>query len=149
MKNAVEWFEAYGVSHKNKTNIIIHKFCVPLIFFSILALFFVVPTPEVLASHPFINWASLLALCGWIFYFSLGLRVLSLMVVQTVIFYTIVLYLDQYFNVGVIGGAIFVSAWILQFVGHKIEGKKPSFLDDISFLFIGPAWVFRQLIGYK
>ena len=35
----------------------------------------------------------------------------------------------------------FIIAWIGQFVGHKIEGKKPSFFEDIQFLLIGPAWL--------
>ena len=39
---------------------------------------------------------------------------------------------------------IFIISWILQFIGHKIEGKKPSFIKDIQFLLIGPAW----LLGY-
>ena len=37
--------------------------------------------------------------------------------------------------------AVFVVAWIAQFVGHKIEGRKPSFLTDLTYLLIGPAWV--------
>jgi uncharacterized membrane protein YGL010W len=37
--------------------------------------------------------------------------------------------------------AIFVVAWIGQFIGHKIEGKKPSFFDDLRFLLIGPLFV--------
>jgi uncharacterized membrane protein YGL010W len=36
---------------------------------------------------------------------------------------------------------IFTGAWIGQFVGHKIEGKKPSFFKDLQFLLIGPAWL--------
>jgi uncharacterized membrane protein YGL010W len=48
------------------------------------------------------------------------------------------------FNAGVLAlwaVGIFVVAWIGQFVGHKIEGKKPSFLEDLQFLLIGPAWL--------
>lgn len=37
--------------------------------------------------------------------------------------------------------AVFIITWILQFVGHKIEGKKPSFLKDLQFLLIGPIWL--------
>ncbi len=37
--------------------------------------------------------------------------------------------------------AVFAGAWVGQFVGHKIEGKKPSFLKDVQFLLIGPAWL--------
>jgi uncharacterized membrane protein YGL010W len=40
---------------------------------------------------------------------------------------------------------IFVIAWIIQFIGHKVEGKKPSFLKDIQFLMIGPAWLMHFL----
>jgi len=40
---------------------------------------------------------------------------------------------------------VFVVAWIAQFVGHKLEGRKPSFLTDITYLLIGPAWVLAKL----
>ena len=47
---------------------------------------------------------------------------------------------------------IFVIAWIGQFIGHKIEGKKPSFVEDLQFLLIGPAWLLSFIykkIGIK
>ena len=40
---------------------------------------------------------------------------------------------------------IFVVAWIGQFIGHKIEGKKPSFFEDLQFLLIGPMWLLADL----
>ncbi len=36
---------------------------------------------------------------------------------------------------------VFVAAWILQFIGHAVEGKRPSFFKDVQFLMIGPAWL--------
>ena len=47
---------------------------------------------------------------------------------------------------------IFIVAWIGQFIGHKIDGKKPSFLEDIQFLLIGPLWLLSFIyskIGIK
>ncbi|MCJ8276003.1 MAG: DUF962 domain-containing protein, partial [Bdellovibrionales bacterium] len=41
--------------------------------------------------------------------------------------------------------AVFVLAWVGQFIGHKIEGQKPSFLEDVQFLLIGPLWVIKDL----
>jgi uncharacterized membrane protein YGL010W len=41
--------------------------------------------------------------------------------------------------------AVFVGAWILQFIGHKIEGKKPSFFEDIQYLWVGPLFVLSKL----
>jgi uncharacterized membrane protein YGL010W len=40
-----------------------------------------------------------------------------------------------------LGIGVFVVAWIGQFIGHKIEGKKPSFFTDLAYLLIGPTWV--------
>jgi uncharacterized membrane protein YGL010W len=37
--------------------------------------------------------------------------------------------------------AVFVVAWVGQFAGHRIEGKKPSFVEDVRFLLVGPAWL--------
>lgn len=42
---------------------------------------------------------------------------------------------------------VFVGAWVMQFVGHKIEGKKPSFLEDIQYLWVGPLFVLSRLFG--
>ena len=49
--------------------------------------------------------------------------------------------------------AVFVLAWIGQFIGHKIEGKKPSFMKDLQFLLVGPMWLMHFVykkagIGY-
>ena len=41
---------------------------------------------------------------------------------------------------------IFVLSWVGQFIGHKIEGKKPSFLDDVKFLLIGPIWLLHFIL---
>jgi len=41
---------------------------------------------------------------------------------------------------------IFIISWTGQFIGHKIEGKKPSFLDDIKFLLIGPIWLLHFIL---
>jgi len=41
---------------------------------------------------------------------------------------------------------VFVVAWVAQFVGHKIEGKKPSFLTDLAYLLIGPAWIVAKIM---
>ena len=40
---------------------------------------------------------------------------------------------------------VFLVAWVFQFIGHKIEGQRPAFFDDLRFLAIGPGWVLAQL----
>jgi uncharacterized membrane protein YGL010W len=124
----------YSESHLNHTNEIIHFICVPVIVFTLLGL--------VWAIHPLAAVA--VTLVSLVYYFTLSppfaigmllmaavmLGLLSLMPGPTVLPLSI---------------AIFVLAWIGQFIGHKIEGKKPSFLDDLRFLLIGPLFVLSFL----
>ena len=167
-----DWFDAYSVSHQNKINKIIHWICIPLIFWSIIALFSLIPHGYLdIFNHPLLNslthWGTILILLGLIFYIRLsfnifiGMMLLSACVLID-IHYTVYLFdLNRYcglFANSSIDGRIFllyssiivfIFAWILQFIGHKIEGKKPSFFQDIQFLLIGPAWllgfIYRKL----
>jgi uncharacterized membrane protein YGL010W len=141
MRKVDELFERYGESHRNKVNEAIHWICVPLITWSVLAALW--------ALSPVAVWAGIgLAL---VFYAWLSLpiaagvaAVLALMVLP------LPLLGSDALMAAVI---VFVLAWIGQFIGHVIEGKKPSFFEDVKFLMVGPAWllgfVYRRLgIGY-
>jgi uncharacterized membrane protein YGL010W len=149
MKTLNEWFEEYGISHKNLTNKKIHYICVPLIFFSVVGLFMSIPNQilEPLASiHPICaNWAFIIVLFTLFFYFRLS----AVMGLKMLIFTTICLIgnyiIAQELPLLWFSIALFTVGWIGQFYGHKIEGKKPSFIKDLQFLLIGPAWVIHSL----
>lgn len=143
MKTADQWFEEYAESHQNPTNKTIHWICVPLIFWSILGLFFVIPVPD---SLPWFNWSYVLILVSLLFYLRLSLNLFVGIVLFTLVCLSILYLLDQSgYPIFYIAISIFVLAWIGQFIGHKIEGKKPSFFKDLQFLLIGPAWLMHFL----
>ncbi len=148
MKTMQDWFDAYGVSHVNKTNKAIHWICVPLIFFSIIGLLSLIPLGFLSEALPievqgFVHVGTVLILIGMLFFvqksvsIALGMSVVSLAILGLV----------NMLNAGLpemawlIYTSIFVLAWIGQFIGHNIEGAKPSFFDDLKFLMIGPAWL--------
>ena len=138
------WLDDYGVSHQNPTNKKIHWVCVPGIFWSIIGLLWVIPQPAFMATLPWLNWATLGLLVIIGFYIRLSFPLMLGMVAFTVLCYLSLAWLQSL--IGVVGVlvtsiAVFVVLWIGQFVGHHIEGKKPSFFEDIQFLMIGPAWV--------
>lgn len=143
MKTASEWIDEYGESHQNHTNKLIHWVCVPAIFWSVALILWAIPTPAVMQQIPYLNWATLALILVMVFYVMTSVR----LSIGMFLFSTLVLWLTYWVDthlalpVWQVGLAIFVVAWILQFVGHKIEGKKPSFFQDIAFLLIGPAWV--------
>jgi uncharacterized membrane protein YGL010W len=139
MKPLEQWLQEYSVSHQNKTNQLIHKLCVPLIFFSILGMLWDWQYQGIRVTY-------VVVALGMIFYFRLSTKVALLMLLQLTVFFAILFFWsEQQVSIFLPNLVIFVLAWIGQFLGHKIEGKKPSFFEDLQFLLIGPIWVFSFL----
>jgi len=147
MRNIDSLLLEYGESHQNKTNKLIHWFCVPAIFFSVVGLIFSIPSGFLAVQLPFLgdyaNWASLTLFLMLVYYISLS----PALTFGMLLFSAFCLFLANYLAItfpgmlAYISLNIFVLAWIVQFYGHKIEGKIPSFLKDVQFLMIGPAWL--------
>jgi len=120
----------YAESHRHPTNELIHMVCVPVIVFSLLGILWSV--------HPLLALAASAAALYYYYRlsppFAAGMLALVLPMLA-------LLALMPPMTVLPLSIAVFVVAWIGQFIGHKIEGKKPSFLDDLRFLLIGPLFV--------
>jgi len=134
----------YGESHQNVTNKTIHWICVPLIFFSMVGMVASIPSSsiqELFGSYA--NWATIVMVLILIYYISLSVS----LSIGMGLFALACLYLANTIAFSglaplwMVSAIIFVLAWIGQFYGHKVEGKKPSFLKDLQFLLIGPAWL--------
>ena len=134
MKSVTEWFDEYSESHQNKTNKAIHWVCVPTILFSIIGIL----------AHFSALLTALLLLLSFVFYARLDLvlavAMAALLVVMAWLIYTLPVGVGFYIS-------LFVLAWIGQFYGHKVEGKKPSFFKDLQFLLIGPVWCMDAYLG--
>lgn len=146
MRKIDQLLSEYGESHQNATNKTIHWICVPAIFFSIVAMIASIPSDflqNVFGSVPLLNWASVLLVLVMIYYVSLSLPLSIGMLVFSLLCLLAIRALVKVFAtpLWLIALIIFVVAWIGQFYGHKIEGKKPSFFKDLQFLLIGPAWL--------
>lgn len=150
MKTLQQWFDDYSVSHQNETNIAIHYICVPLIYFSIVGLLASIPAGSLADVIPggipfFENWAFVVSIAVFLFYARLSIKMAVLMTLFTWLCLFVNLVIAEATNLVWVSLIIFVLAWIGQFYGHKIEGKKPSFSKDLQFLMIGPAWVMHKL----
>lgn len=136
----------YGVSHQNATNKTIHWICVPLIFFSIVGLIASIPSQGVQLvlgeGNPYAHWATVGLIVVTIYYVTLSISLsIGMALFGLVCLFVARLIADTGSPLWLVSVIIFVLAWIAQFYGHKVEGKKPSFLKDIQFLLIGPAWL--------
>jgi uncharacterized membrane protein YGL010W len=134
-----QWLSEYSVTHRHPINKKIHNICVPLIMLSTLGLLRSIPMPFesvwVRADLFF------LAAC-WIFYFSLNKTVGAFMMALSLGMVMVNVRIESTGYLLPFSIALFIVTWIGQFIGHKIEGKKPSFFEDLVFLLIGPLWVF-------
>ncbi len=124
----------YGQSHQNPTNEVIHFVAIPLIMLSLCGLMF--------ALHPWLAYAFIAA--SMVYYARLNWLFFGLMCAWSALIIGLLHAMGN--QVLLLSAAIFVGAWIAQFIGHKIEGKKPSFLEDIQYLWIGPLFVLSKLL---
>jgi len=153
MRSIEKLLMQYGESHQNKTNVMIHAIAVPSIYFVTLGLLWSIPVPEFIAQFS-VTWAHIIAIPVLYYYFSLSGPIGAAMTLLTIAcFGGVKLLLWFEISVWQFCLSLFVVMWVLQFVGHKIEGKKPSFLEDLRFLLVGPAWWWvhwlkRLNIGY-
>ena len=143
MKTMHSWLSEYGESHQNSVNKTIHWICVPSIFFSITGLLYTVKLPFHFPDGMPFNLAIFVLLAAIIYYFILSPTLWLGMALFGFICLEICKLIEDHVSFPLWGICIivFVVAWIGQFLGHKIEGKKPSFLKDLQFLLIGPAWL--------
>ena len=125
----------YSESHRHPRNEVIHFIAIPLIMLSLLGL--------LSAIHPWIAYAFVAA--SMVYYARLSLVFLLSMAVLSAVGLLLVHAMGD--RVLLISASIFVAAWIAQFVGHKIEGKKPSFFEDLQYLWVGPLFVLSHLFG--
>jgi uncharacterized membrane protein YGL010W len=154
MRTLEQWFEEYAVSHQNPKNKAMHYICVPAIYFSIVGLLMSIPSGIIASTlklnAPIIeNWAVVVLLFVLLFYMRLSVVMALKIAILSAICLVINYYIAQFAPLWIVAIVIFTIAWIGQFYGHNIEGKKPSFLKDIQFLMIGPAWVVDNLFSKK
>jgi uncharacterized membrane protein YGL010W len=147
MRSAAQWLDEYGESHRNPTNKRLHWICVPVIVWCGLGFLFYIPVPHGV-TLPFDSWASLLVL-GLIVYYallSLPLALAALPALAAMLWSVAALSRVSPVPLWVVCMALFVAAWVGQFIGHAIERKRPSFFKDLQFLLIGPLWLLADLL---
>lgn len=154
MRRIDELLDQYSSDHRNTTNQSIHLVCVPLIVWSVTALLWTIPVPGTwFLPGAFSAFAMFLA---WAYYWRLS-KTLSIGLLLCFVGSALLnRWIADTFGMQVLlftAIAVFVVAWIGQFIGHILEGHRPSFFTDLVFLLIGPLWTLRKLyqrigIGY-
>ena len=148
MRTVEQWFGEYGESHRNPRNELLHFICVPAIVLTVIGFLWSIPVPAAFTEiSPWLNWATIAIGAGhrsttsacrsrWELARPSGWASSRTSCVS---------WTRWPGRCGSPASSIFVVAWIGQFVGHAIEGKRPSFFKDLQFLLIGPLWLLGHL----
>ncbi len=143
MSNVDTWIDTYAVCHQNRTNKLLHYVCVPVIVLSLVGILWALPVPQAFVEiSPALNWGTCFMLASVVYYFILSLPLALGMLPFVLLITAILSWIDKSsWPLMQVSIALVVIAWIGQFIGHKIEGKKPAFFEDIQYLMIGPLWM--------
>ncbi len=146
MKTINQWLLEYSEDHQNKINSAIHKIAVPLIVTSLLGMLWCLPKPDIFQG--FLNWASIALVSALLYYVRLSLPFAAGMLAFGALQMSLFFWLEaQALPILPIMVTAFIVGWLLQFYGHSIEGRRPSFLTDLRYLLIGPLWVLASLFA--
>jgi len=153
MRTMQDWLDSYSNDHQNPTNQLFHWFCVPPIVWSVIALLWTIPVPATLFRPGTVAVTVMVLAFYWYWKHSHRLAIALLIAFALLGLITNLLY----YRLGAaslcwLAIGVFVVAWIGQFIGHQFEGRRPSFLTDLSYLLIGPAWLMAKLLrglGFK
>jgi len=154
-KELISWFDEYSLSHQNPTNILLHKICVPTITFTVYAMLWSLPIfpknirniisiDQVALLNPSLILVPILA-----FYWNLSPPMaISMATIFLVVIILLILMEKNHVRIFRLALILFIIAWIGQFIGHEIEGKKPAFFKDLQFLLIGPLWTLAHVFRF-
>jgi uncharacterized membrane protein YGL010W len=131
-----ELFREYASYHADRRNKVCHAVGIPLIVVGILRL------GHLVRLGPVIDLAAVAAVSLLIYYAALDLRGALISLVVFVILYFVAIRLSWQVSVGA-----FIFGWGFQFLGHKIEGTKPKFFENLIYLLIGPLYIFEEIFG--
>lgn len=150
MRTQQQFLKDYAASHRNPANQVIHFICVPIIFFATGGLLWVIPIGRWLGAHPDIAyWLNGATLVGvFVMWFYLKMSVASALAMTVWLALSVAGFVaiqDAGWSLLWISAGLWIFGWLAQLWGHKLEGAKPSFADDILFLLVGPLFVMHEL----
>jgi uncharacterized membrane protein YGL010W len=146
MRTLSNWLDEYGASHRNPLNERLHYICVPAIVLSVIGLLASLPVPRLWVALPWLDWAMVITALALLYYVSLSRALAAGVLVCFAVMFLIIHELRALpWPLWATSLSIFAIAWIGQFYGHAIEGKRPSFFKDVQFLLIGPLWLLAAL----
>jgi uncharacterized membrane protein YGL010W len=134
-------FADYATFHGTPGNKACHYVAVPLIVLTLFALLAQVELATVLGFT--VTLAEVVIVLVTVYYLTLDVTLALLMLAASILFAGAGRYIPP-----MIALALFVAAWVLQFIGHYVyEHRSPAFFRNLTHLLVGPLWVLAKATG--
>lgn len=145
MKTALDQLSTYAEYHRDRRNIATHLVGVPMI---VLAVIVLLSRPGIDVAGMPITPAIVAVVVSGIYYLRLDLELgMTLVLIHAVMAVAGAAVAAEGTALWLTAGiGLFVVGWIIQFVGHYYEGRKPAFVDDVMGLVIGPLFVLAEVV---
>ncbi len=146
-RSAFELLTLYAHYHRDRRNIVTHFVGVPMIVFGVGVL---LARPALMVGGLVLTPAWLVFVLTALWYLTRGELALGL---ATTLGVGLLMQMAHQVNGGTVaawlawGVGFFVVGWLIQFVGHYYEGRKPAFADDVIGLLVGPMFVVLELLA--
>lgn len=143
MRSLVEQLGSYAAYHRDRRNINTHFIGIPMI---VLGVAILLARAGITIGGLTITPAFAVAIMAALYYLNLDIRYGIAMSVALAVCVAIAQAVaEQDRTVWLASGlGLFGLGWVLQFVGHVYEGRKPAFVDDVMGLAIGPLFVMAE-----
>lgn len=143
--HAAQLLAEYSADHQNPFNRLMHNICVPLIAIALIGLLWAIPVPGMSGSSQWINFGAATLLLLNVYYLRLAPRLgIGMLVAALLVAALLAFAADLPVPLWLTALTAFTVGWIGQFIGHHVEGRRPSFFRDLRFLLIGPLWVLQK-----
>jgi uncharacterized membrane protein YGL010W len=147
VRPADEWLIKYGRHHNHNANRLIHSVTIPFVVMSLVGLLWSLPVPEAFdAARPVLNWGTIFLMAAIVYYFIMSISLAFGVIPLLALIIFGIDWLQQlneplWFS----SAAILSIAWVVQRIGHQIEGRQPPLIEDIQTTMIGPVWLLANL----
>ncbi|WP_146645568.1 DUF962 domain-containing protein [Labilithrix luteola] len=143
MRSLVDHLSNYADYHRDRRNIATHFVGIPMIVFGIEAF---LARPALPLGGTSVSVAMVATLLAMVFYFVLDRRFgVAMTAFFGASFWLGSVIAAQSTTLWLVGAtSLFLGGWVIQFVGHYFEGKKPAFVDDLIGLLVGPLFIVAE-----
>jgi len=147
MKNwFLEQLAMYSAYHRDGRNQATHHIGVPMIVFSLLVLTSTVPLATLEVGRVTLGAVLIGVLLLYYIVNAPLIGTIAALIYGALLYFAEVMALEGTVFAVKSFAVLFIVGWVIQFMGHVFEGRKPALFDNLTQVFIAPAFLIAEVL---